>query len=581
MNKSLVLFQAGPVQSFIAAARSTRDLWSGSYMLSWLMAAAAKALTETAGTPVDETIIFPKLSKLGVYQLRTNCQAGKALPEKEEEKRLQFLLNPAMPNRFLAIVPADKAEASAKAAEKAFRDELTAIGDAVWKFLQEQGARSDWKNRWDEQIKLLPEITWQTLQVGDLATDEIYAEAYKDCQSLLAARRNTRNFDQFKTDVDQERFRESEETTQSPFKDTITGKEEIIGTDAFQKALFEKSKRGDKNERLGAISLIKRFWHEEYLRKEYFSLPAKKFYGPISYDTVPEIAEKNTDRNNPYVALITMDGDKMGEWMNGDRRLPTYENDLKDHHKNFSERLANFSNEDAGRLVRNHGGQLIYAGGDDVLAMLPATRVFKCVCELQKAFKEQVDRKQADVSCGIAIAHKKYPLQRMVKEAQLAEKRAKNDYGRGAFAFSLLKHGGEIVRWGAKWGNKVPECVTPENKISPEKAKWDCKARECFEKFCEWQEKEIVSGRFPYALAGYLAPYALEKKQLSINPSEIKEILKAELATVVERQVPAKGVRNEIQEICEEYIEEVAKECRWGDFIKLFLTAAFIYRKRD
>ena len=40
-EKSLVLFQAGPVQPFIAAARSTRDLWSGSYMLSWLMAAAA------------------------------------------------------------------------------------------------------------------------------------------------------------------------------------------------------------------------------------------------------------------------------------------------------------------------------------------------------------------------------------------------------------------------------------------------------------------------------------------------------------------------------------------------------------
>ena len=563
MNKSLVLFQAGPVQPFIAAARSTRDLWSGSYMLSWLMAAAAKALTETAGTPVDETIVFPKLSKLGVYQLQTDYQAEKTLPEKKEdaEKRLQFLLNPAMPNRFLAIVPADKAEASAKSAEKAFRDELTAIGNAVWKFLQEQGVRSDWKDRWDEQIKLLPEITWQTLQVGDLATDEIYEEAYKDCQSLLAARRNTRNFDQFKTDVDQERFSKSEETAQSPFKDTITGKEEIIGTDAFQKALFEKSKRGDKNERLGAISLIKRFWHEEYLRKEYFSLPAEKFYVPISYDTVPEIAEKNTDQNNPYVALIAMDGDKMGEWMNGDRRLPTYENDLRKHHKNFSERLANFSNEDAGKLVRNHGGQLIYAGGDDVLAILPATRVFKCVCELQKAFKEQVDRKQADVSCGIAIAHKKYPLQRMVKEAQAAEKRAKNEYGRGAFAFSLLKHGGEIIHWGAKW---------------------DSAAHKCFEKFCEWQEKETVSGRFPYALAGYLAPYSLKNgKDKNTIKDEIKDVLKAELTTVVERQVPATGARNEIQEICEEYIDEIAKECRWEDFVKLFLTAAFIYRDRD
>lgn len=40
---SLLKFQIGPVQDFIAAARSTRDLWSGSYLLSWLVAAGIKA----------------------------------------------------------------------------------------------------------------------------------------------------------------------------------------------------------------------------------------------------------------------------------------------------------------------------------------------------------------------------------------------------------------------------------------------------------------------------------------------------------------------------------------------------------
>ena len=40
-------FQLGPVQDFIAAARSIRDLWSGSYLLSWLMAAGIKALSRS------------------------------------------------------------------------------------------------------------------------------------------------------------------------------------------------------------------------------------------------------------------------------------------------------------------------------------------------------------------------------------------------------------------------------------------------------------------------------------------------------------------------------------------------------
>ena len=45
-QRELLLFQLGPVQEFIAQARSTRDLWSGSYMLSWLVAHAICAVVE-------------------------------------------------------------------------------------------------------------------------------------------------------------------------------------------------------------------------------------------------------------------------------------------------------------------------------------------------------------------------------------------------------------------------------------------------------------------------------------------------------------------------------------------------------
>ncbi|HUF62504.1 MAG TPA: type III-B CRISPR-associated protein Cas10/Cmr2 [Verrucomicrobiales bacterium] len=42
------------MQDFIADARSTRDLWSGSYLLSFLIAAGIRKLTEQGGT-----LIFP------------------------------------------------------------------------------------------------------------------------------------------------------------------------------------------------------------------------------------------------------------------------------------------------------------------------------------------------------------------------------------------------------------------------------------------------------------------------------------------------------------------------------------------
>ena len=127
-SSAVLIFQAGPVQTFIAAARSTRDLWSGSYMLSWLVASAAKAALETAGAGAD-AVVFPRLDALGVYKTLTRDFSPTS-------PSLETLLTPAMPNRFAVRVPADGAEAAARAAENAFRDELKRIADAVWAHLK-------------------------------------------------------------------------------------------------------------------------------------------------------------------------------------------------------------------------------------------------------------------------------------------------------------------------------------------------------------------------------------------------------------------------------------------------------------
>ena len=49
-----MIFSIGPVQDFIATARRSRDLWYGSWMLSELARAAAKAVLEQSGE-----LIFP------------------------------------------------------------------------------------------------------------------------------------------------------------------------------------------------------------------------------------------------------------------------------------------------------------------------------------------------------------------------------------------------------------------------------------------------------------------------------------------------------------------------------------------
>ena len=64
LKPALLLFQLGPVQDFIAQARSTRDLWSGSYLLSWLIAHAMKAVTDQVG---PDAVIFPSLRGNGIF----------------------------------------------------------------------------------------------------------------------------------------------------------------------------------------------------------------------------------------------------------------------------------------------------------------------------------------------------------------------------------------------------------------------------------------------------------------------------------------------------------------------------------
>ena len=700
IKPAFLIFQAGPVQDFIAAARSTRDLWSGSYMLSWLTGNAMKAITDQIG---PDSMIFPALRGLGIFDILNKDtyesvsytgREGKSETLwqrlyddgsiEDKKKNAERLLNPAMPNRFFAIVPEEQAEDLAKAAEQAFRDAYKEIANHCWKrFLQHVESIDstlnvkDWKVPWDKQVELLPEITWQVMPVEKdieqikqkveqlpamqeeksslktikalikLATETIpkddrdsryYTSVQKDtlnnwgitwslnyalCDYALAARRNTRDFVSFKTDSKQD----------GASKDMLTGKEEIIGTPEFWGSIPEKDSFFNKNEGpYGSTSIIKRFWcrgDHNYLFGK-LGINESIFNQVVSADSVPDVAKKNNltgndlkkkreKSSNPYVAVIALDGDSMGKWMSGEKapsflqqisgKAPDYFKGLKigddllrpltpSYHLQFSESLANFANHIAGKVIKHCDGQLIYAGGDDVLAMIPATKAIHCVQLLRAAFRGDSAYLQkmsdankleldipndgfikvglgyplimpgmdADVSCGIAIAHKNYPLQRMVKEAQIAEKRAKNEYNRGALAVSLLKRGGEIVHWGCKWHNG---------------------SLNLFNTYNDLRKDGKVSARFPYALAQFLAPYELEKEEF-IDSLDIKSLIASELSHVLGQQVTDSESRKTLQEASEIYLQQVTegygeegdKKIKWGDFVKLFLTAAFIERER-
>lgn len=153
-NPAFLLFTIGPVQAFISAARRTQDLWAGSYLLSYLNWAAIEAIAEEIG---PDAVIFPNLlgQPLCDRWLHTKGVLSE-LPRNED------LILPSLPNRFLAIVPADRGADLAEQADRAMRSQWDKISEAVRLDLEKVlGDSPAWTETWQKQTGNLFETYWQ------------------------------------------------------------------------------------------------------------------------------------------------------------------------------------------------------------------------------------------------------------------------------------------------------------------------------------------------------------------------------------------------------------------------------------
>ena len=266
----------------------------------------------------------------------------------------------------------------------------------------------------------------------------------------------------------------------------------------------------------------------------------------------------NSNNINPsrYYAILQMDGDHIGKWLRGEfnpKIKDTIHNKVVDvlisysegenrryierilcakHpnspsiHQTFSRRLSNFAINVVRKIVEEeHYGKLVYAGGDDVLALLPIEEVLKCAYNLQKKYKEILSPK-ATMSAGILIVHHKYPLYLALKKVQEAEKKMKNIYNRNGFCLVYMSNSGEERECGGNW-----ELV------------WFIE-----DLICNFKTDKI-STTFPYQFLQVVEIlYETEKDK---NLENIKEILKKELERIFLRK---KGEKSELKEILKKSI---------------------------
>lgn len=154
---------------------------------------------------------------------------------------------------------------------------------------------------------------------------------------------------------------------------------------------------------------------------------------------------------SPFYAILLMDGDQLGSHMgNPDKQGP------------ISEALNTFTNG-AGEIVRKHNGFLVYAGGDDVLALLPLEDALPAAAELQRFYKGCFAEKAkglvaSTLSGAIQYVHIRTPLTRVLQDAhQLLGSVAKDETGRDAIAVRVWKPSGLAAQWSMPWSKALDE----------------------------------------------------------------------------------------------------------------------------
>ncbi|MFZ4664301.1 MAG: type III-B CRISPR-associated protein Cas10/Cmr2 [Caldilineaceae bacterium] len=581
--RALLVFSIGPVQSFIATARRTQDLYVSSALLSYL----AQTGVEEA-EKVGATLIYPVKTAKGEWPT-------------------------SIPNRFVLEVAVPAVEQVATAIERAIRREWQFVADSTHNYFAQLAPNAEWQATWARQVNSWLETYWAAWHWTD---QESYSLAFQHVGLALDARKRIRSFPAWPEPGE---------------KCTLSGIHEALGPESYhrqelrrfwqaiQKARSITPAELRKGERLSAISIIKRFAAKEEVgipalmhkrfpstssiaaasfRKDLlthwetlagyvlahldaldalgvqrFSKPEPfphleqlvatrsgaervlRYDGDFFYGETFELQRlKETLGKDPgeskrqhalstlksllaatallklapphlYLATLVLDGDSMGKLL-GACVSP-------DQHRRISQALANFAETTVRTIVEiDHPGRLVYAGGDDVLALMPARFALTVADQLQRAFSTVMaealakemdtdERLRPTASAGIAISHHIQPLEGALRAARSAEYIAKDAYGRNALVVDVIRRSGEKQRVGIKWS--APEWDIADS-LAP-----------------IWQTQQLIEAA---ALSGKVA-YDLKAESVGLQgiltalPLELERLFKRHWQNQESAKVPA------------------------------------------
>lgn len=495
MNRHLLIFTLGPVQEFIKQARRTRDLWFGSHLLSELSRTAARTLAEEEGAE----LVFPALRR-GDPELRP-CWSE----TREGVSRVRESGKPPVnvANKIVVVLLGD---ADPEQAARRARDAVRAQWQSVGRYVRarcEAVLAAGIDGAWEEQLDglLEPLAAWQSFD------DAGYVRARREVEEAIAGRKHLKEFSAWK------------QLRGAVFRSSLDGGRETVLADAVKEDVGRRRLGIAPGEQLDAVSLCKRAGGrpEQFAPTPNIALAqwllaanaaagermaelraackaanvrsvqggapwrdALPYYADVVLESqcaqtlaeageIDDLAEATRwfreyvrpvfafmPEPHGYLAALVADGDFMGKAIEA---LTTPE-----QHRALSRTLARFAAK-ARELVEGRGGELVYAGGDDVLALVCLPDALACAQALHEAFGEGMRELAAEhplpriptLSVGLGVAHRTEGLGDLLDLGRRAERIAKQPPSgepgdeRNALAIVVTPHSGRPRAWRANW----------------------------------------------------------------------------------------------------------------------------------
>ncbi|NRT58056.1 type III-B CRISPR-associated protein Cas10/Cmr2 [Sphaerotilus uruguayifluvii] len=503
-------FTLGPVQGFVAQARRTRDFWAGSFLLSWLAGVAMSEVSRQGGKiefPSPPTGYLDWIQGQGQGQpprqgaIPNRFKSVWArVPADFDAPRVVETVRAAWMALAEQVWQGDRLDEVATAATRdIWLRQHSGFWDMSWVLSDDVAAtalldqRKNWRSHGFAQqesgIKCMVMEGWQELSgatragqaassfwqrlwerpLPGLQTD--LREGEKLCALAYVKRRFTRHFERLQIELPDgglklKGWRLSPGMPSVSYMAAVHWLEALLktgDTPALEKllrtALDVCDDQSEWDTHIECLRQAVPQWQGP--QRHLLALDGSLFFRHVQQDPMAaghdparmaRLVEALRDFRrehphlpaapSPFYAIVLMDGDSLGSHMS----------DLKKQ-KTISESLLQFT-DGVPEIVQRHNGVLIYAGGDDVLALLPLEDALGCAARIRAHYLAcfQGTGIATTISAAVTFAHVKTPLGQVLADLHpLLDEVAKDGAGRDALAVQVWKTGGGVLQWAQPW----------------------------------------------------------------------------------------------------------------------------------